>query len=87
VPRYDLPLAEAAYARFDRFFALCDSRRVGDLSERNEQDSVGANFRGDDLHDDMQRPGGNLSNHLPYSICSGSERAQQQRPSAAEHPC
>jgi hypothetical protein len=59
---------------------------MGDLSERSRQDSAGAKLYGDELYDGLQCAGGKLPDHLPRSNRSASERAQQQRRPAAEHP-
>jgi hypothetical protein len=70
VTRYDPPATEAAHAGVDRVSVVGDVLYLRDAIDGKRQDSAGAKLHGDELHDGMQRAGGDLPNRLPPSLGS-----------------
>jgi hypothetical protein len=70
VTRYDPPATEAAHAGVDRVSAVGDVCGLRNAIDGKQQDSLGAKLHGDELHDGVQRAGGDLPNRLSRSLRS-----------------
>jgi hypothetical protein len=76
VTRYGIPATEAAHAGLDGVSAGGDVLCLRVVIDGKRQDSAGAKLHGDELHDGMQRAGGELPNCLSPSF--GSDLAASE---------
>src|SRR6202167_3449264 len=74
---------EAAHAGVDRVSAVGDVLYLRNAIDGKRQGSAGAKLHGDELHDGMQRTGGDLPNCLSPSF--GSDLAVSERCCNVEH--
>jgi hypothetical protein len=70
VTRYDPPATEAVHGGVDRVSAVGDVGGLRNAIDSKRQDSPSAKLHGDELHDGMQRAGGDLPNRLSPSLQS-----------------